>query len=709
MPADTYLAHISDEGREQTVLAHLQGTADFAAHFAAAFGAADQGRLAGLAHDLGKYSKEFQHRLLQNGPKVDHASAGAWYCCAKKQFPAAMAISGHHGGMLDFGTPSDTEGTFLARMHKARKGMIPDSAAWQKEVSLPELPPWKPSNGLDDMFFTRMLYSCLVDADYLDTEAFMRGKERAPLEADWTLLWERLQAYIHPWFPPKGELNRQWCGILERCMQQGEIQEQGLYSLTVPTGGGKTVASLAFAIAHAKKHKCSRVIYVIPYTSIIEQTAEVFRKILGDEHVLEHHSGICAEPNEEDAATYRQMQATENWDMPMVVTTAVQFFESLFAASPARCRKLHSIANSVVIFDEAQMLPLPYLRPCVMAISQLVKRYGVTAVLCTATQPALKPLFTEFLKQPMTELCPPDTCRWEVFRRVNFCRAGLCSWEEMAERMTETSQVLCIVNSRKSARKLYELLPEEGRFHLSTLMTPEHRRAVLAIIRKRLKDGLVCRVVSTSLIEAGVDVDFPAVFREEAGLDSILQAAGRCNREGMRSAEESVVTIFQSEDVPPQQFRCAIDVCRWILDQTDDLVAQETIHAYFHEYLEVRGKTAQDQKRILPLMEKEPFPFQKVAKEFHLIENDTKTVYIPWDSDAEDLTNRLLAGEMDRYLLRKLAPYGVNVYPQHFAALEQAGVIQIVGADAAVLMDKKAYCAETGLTLEQETGVGLFI
>ena len=345
------------------------------------------------------------------------------------------------------------------------------------------------------MFFTRMLYSCLVDADYLDTEAFMEGRprerEHVPLEE----LWNKLQRYISGWFPPKGELNRRRCDILEGCIRQGESRAPGLFTLTVPTGGGKTVASLAFALAHARKHGLRRVIYVIPYTSIIEQTAAVFRDILGEENVLEHHSNVLYDlEGEADPRTIRLARATENWDMPVVVTTAVQFFESLYACRSSQCRKLHSIAGSVVIFDEAQMLPVPYLRPCVWAISQLIAHYRVSAVLCTATQPALNPLFQAFLPGcAPVELCPDGSLTDGVFRRVTFRRAGKLTWDDLVRELNGQTQALCIVNSRKSAQTVFSRLTGEGCFHLSTLMYPAHRQARLKEIRRRLESGLPCR------------------------------------------------------------------------------------------------------------------------------------------------------------------------------------------------------------------------
>ncbi len=706
-----YFAHISEDGRVQTVLEHLAGTGTLAEAFASRFHSEQQGKLAGLAHDIGKYSAQFQKRLSGDPCHVDHSTAGAFECYALRQPYAAMAIAGHHGGLLDFGSRTDTEGTFLARMNNAIAGNLPDYSAWKTELSLPAVDFSTFQDVKEQMFFTRMLYSCLVDADFLDTEAFMTGQKRTPVAYTMSELWERLNAYVAPWFPPTTPLNQQRCNILNRCISEGQTRPAGLYSLTVPTGGGKTVASLAFALSQAKTSGLQRIIYVIPYTSIIEQNADVFRKILGDEMVLEHHSGIQYDTGQEVASSsIRIMQATENWDMPIIVTTAVQFFESLYSNRSSQCRKLHNIANSVIVFDEAQMLPLPYLRPCVFAIAQLVKHYGASAVLCTATQPALDAIFKQFLPDtPVTELCPPEVCVWESFRRVSFRKAGTTSWEEISKEMNALSQVLCIVNSRKNAHALFPLLNEESSFHLSTLMCPSHRRRQLQEIRSRLSAGLPCRVVSTSLIEAGVDVDFPAVYREETGLDSILQAAGRCNREGRCSTEESIVTIFRSETAPPPLFRTSIGAGRVAVDRHEDLASREAIRTYFRELLDLTGAQAQDQKGILSSMEKQPFSFCTVADKFHLIESNTRTIYIPENTESEMLIDRLRNGPCSRALFRKLNQYGVNVYPQHFEQLKNAGALEVLEDGSGILSDLRLYSPSTGLSLEAESGQALFI
>ena len=383
--------------------------------------------------------------------------------------------------------------TFYGRLRRYKDHKKYDYSKWTEEIDLPPQIPPAPNvkDYCEGMFFARMLYSCLVDADFLDT-AFFMGEPRDTMATDWDVLNRRLDAYTQNWYPPRGELNRIRCEILDTCKAHGETEEESLFTLTVPTGGGKTVSSLAFALRHARQMGKNRIIYVIPYTAIIEQTAEVFRKILGDDVVLEHHSGIVYDDGEDGKLDDRQKRlkyASENWDMPVVVTTAVQFFESLFSDKSSRCRKLHNIANSVVIFDEAQMLPISCLHPCVYAISELTRAYNVTAVLCTATQPALDPLFEEYLKKTPWEICSPELRKGDIFKRVTFKNNGKMTANELAEEMNRQRQVLCIVNSREAAQKMHELLADEGRFHLSTLMPPAERQKQLAVIRERLRES----------------------------------------------------------------------------------------------------------------------------------------------------------------------------------------------------------------------------
>lgn len=709
-----YLAHRSEDGREQTVLEHLQSTAALCREFAGRFGAAEQGGLAGMAHDLGKYSRGFQHRLLEDGPSVDHATAGAMECWSRGQLPAAFAVSGHHGGIPDGGAQGDTldQPTLIGRMKRHQAGKLPDYSNWKKELVFPSsvsTPVFLDKDRFTDAFFTRMLYSCLVDADYLDTERFMQdgAVERSGGELLSALL-EKLEAHIAPFWPPKSALNESRCQVLSACLEGGK-GEKGLYTLTVPTGGGKTIASLAFALRHAVHHGMDRVVYVIPYTSIIEQNAAVFRDILGAENVVEHHSGVVFDGDRDlDPDGYRQALASENWDAPVIVTTAVQFFESLYSNKPSKCRKLHNLANSVIIFDEAQMLPGGHLRPCVSAIAQLVRHYGATAVLCTATQPALNDLFEQYTgRLPIRELCPDPAALYDRLRRVTFRDIGTLTAEALAEQLGELPQVLCIVNSRKAARTLFDLLSPEGSYHLSTLMYPAHRRRVLTEIRKRLKAGLPCRVVSTSLIEAGVDVDFPTVYRELAGLDSVVQAAGRCNREGKRAPGDSIVTVFKGEWPEALSFHIPIGAAGEALSGGRDPGDPVTIEAYFHVWRSLTGERL-DQCGVLDAFEHGIsgclMPFRTVAENFHLIQEATRTVYIPLDEGAE-YADRLLNGERSRALLRKAGQYSVSVYERHFMDLLESGGATQLDNESAVLNDLSLYNEKsTGLDLDVEWG-----
>ena len=711
-----FLAHISADGqRTQSVRDHLLGTAALAEAFARPFGGQEQAYLAGLLHDIGKYSGAFQQRL-QGGPKVDHATAGAKVALDARQPEVAFAIAGHHGGLPDGGAQTDPEGagTLLGRLKKK----FPPCDGWKKEISPPAAhrPPL-PGDGFTTSFYTRMLYSCLVDADYLDTEAFMngapapRGGGAAPAE-----LLRRLQTYIAPWWDAKNELNRKRCSILRACLDAGENAASGLFALTVPTGGGKTVSSLAFALAHAVAQGKTRVIYVIPYTSIIDQTAEVFRGILGAENVVEHHSGadFSMPEGEFDPRLYRKALATENWDAPVIVTTAVQFFESLYGNRASRCRKLHNIAGSVVVFDEAQTMPVPYLRPCVAAVGQLVQYYGVTAVLCTATQPALQPLFDVLAPGlKMREICPDIGALYKFFRRTNLQQTGELTAGELTAQLCAVPQALCVVNRRSTAQQLFATLPAGERYCLTTLLCPADRKRLLKEIRARLKDGLPCRVVSTSLIEAGVDVDFPAAWREEAGLDSILQTAGRCNREGKKPAQESIVTVFRlNGQRTPAMIRQNVDSTRRVLALFADPSTPEAIESYFSFYRTLKGDDALDRQNVLSAFNKglqgRFFPLASVAEQFHLIDSGTATVYLPVDEGAQ-LTESLRRGAVSRTLFRRLGQFAVNVYPDHLQKLLSAGAVEAIGDDMYILTDLRLYDRETGLSLDIETGQGWFV
>lgn len=704
-----FVGHKDEKDRIQPLKEHLENTAALARGFAQEFGAGDYAYMLGLAHDIGKYAKEGQNRMLHGGPKVDHSTAGAKELFMRRMLPAALCAAGHHSGLPDLGAPGDVAGT--GSLSGRLKKQICDYRVFQEEITLRQVPSLhNERRDFDAAFYTRMVYSALVDADFLDTERFMTGEAvtRGGYDEIETL-FDSLKKYVAPWGNPSNELNAKRTQILNRCLEMGK-GARGLYSLTVPTGGGKTVSSLAFALQHAAAHGMKRVIYVIPYTSIIEQTAGIFREILGKKNVLEHHANVDYDQKDDDdqlAAKHRL--SSENWDAPVIVTTNVQFFESLYANKSSRCRKLHNIANSVVIFDEAQMLPVPYLKPCIRAIENLVREYGVTAVLCTATQPSFQKFFPENTK--IREICDDTAELYTYFRRTRLRHAGTLSTSGVAQRMLEKEQALAVVHTRKHAAELFDSLPQEGRYHLSTLMYPVHRERKLKEIRQRLVDGLTCRVAATSLVEAGVDVDFPMVLRAEAGLDSIIQAAGRCNREGKRPLAQSVVTVYRPEGRTPEQLSQNITILREVMERYSDLSSPQAITAYFDALHKLKDKDL-DQYGVIRAFDHGiqgcEMPFAQVAARFHLIGTETIPVFIPLEDEAKELEQKLRSGFAGRGTLRKAGRYMISIYPNHFKELYRANDIELLEGGMAVLVNLSMYDGEKGLSLSAESGKGIF-
>lgn len=717
-----YLAHI-DGDREQSVKEHLQGTAELAERFATKFGKADWGYCCGMLHDIGKYSPEFQKKIKENlDIRVDHSTAGAEVCSnlGGGYWFLAYCIAGHHAGLPDLGRKG-----LPKSLHDRLGKKLCDYSAYKKEIEIPQIitDPIGMDRTEDPNFavsvFIRMLYSCLVDADFLDTEHFMgNGTVQRDSGESMEILLLKLQKYIAKWLKNRDDtkIDGRRSEILRNCLEQGK-SPKGLFQLTVPTGGGKTVASLAFALQHAVENHMDRVIYVIPYTSIIEQNAQVFREILGTENVLENHSNVDYENSEE----FKPMQlAAENWDKPVVVTTNVQFFESLYANKSSKCRKLHNIVNSVIIFDEAQMLPTNYLKPCMAMIEELMQQYGTSTVLCTATQPALQQFFSE--KHVARELCPRREEQFRFFERVTYQDIDTVTEEEMAEKLQREWQALCIVNTRKRAQRLYEQLQGEGVYHLSTTMYPAHRRRVLAEIGERLKDehGKRCIVISTSLVEAGVNLDFISVYRELAGVDSIIQAAGRCNRNGKRGKEESVVRIFrwnEKENVSGQ--RQQIDTTKNLLEEGRDITALDNITEYFRRLYHIKGESL-DMKKILEKFKDGDYQFATAARDFNLIEENTVTVYINKEPEADALLQEIRQKGLTRAFMRKAGQYCVNVrkkgeYEKRdmlFEKMYRAGMLEAVVPDAKdffMLTQEEQYREDTGLKLDVELGGVMFV
>ena len=711
-----YLAHtLPDSDRVQYLADHLKKTAELAEGFAAPFHAEAAARQTAILHDIGKYGSTYQKRVRGANLRADHSTAGTLEANKLKNIPAAFCIAGHHAGIPDLGTRVDVSNTLYARLKSTPGKDIDNYNAFQTEIQIPsaETPRRFTSDFLSAFFYTHMLYSCLVDADWLDTEDFMSdGKIQRQIGEPLEVLSQKLDAYVKPWWNPTTELNRRRCRILKHLLDAGTDAQtkKGIYTLTVPTGGGKTVSSMAFALRHALAQGCRRIIYIIPYTSIIEQTYDIFEHIFGEENVVAHYANVAYPTDENGELTYvdkKRILATENWDAPIILSTAVQFFESLFSNKSSSCRKLHNIANSVLIFDEAQMLPADTLRPCVWAITELVKNYGCTAVLCTATQPALGPVIQEWFPEGTRELCFDVEENYQFFRRVKYCREGMLSDEALAERLTAEKQVLCVVNRRDQAQAIFRLLPEEGVFHLSTTMTPRHRTRVLDEIRRRLIEKKACRVVSTSLIEAGVDVDFPCVYRAIAGLDAMIQAGGRCNREGKNAKEESIVHLFETEKKAPRGLEQNIDSAQRTMERYADISSPEAVEAYFRFLLYTLRQDEQKDVYGTLKMAKE-LKFASVSKSFHIIDDASYTLYIP-SEESEELIQELREKGINRSLMRKLGTFSVSVAPYIFTKYQQLGAVEMISENAGILSNPELYYdPSTGLSLDPSGGYGIF-
>ena len=691
---------------------HLRQVAARAEIFAGAFGAGPWGRLAGLWHDLGKYRPEFQARLRGEQVQAEHAGVGAALALEKGSagLPVAFAIAGHHSGLANLNVQGDSERRpLLLRIEDSKVVLEALRLVVPQEILAarpPPVPEWlqqsanRDAGRLSAEMFTRFIFSSLVDADRLCTEAFYEpGKRTGGGTEAIAALCHRVDAHIDALsnsVDSTTPVNRSRAEVLTACRTRAD-DPPGLFSLTVPTGGGKTLSAMSFALRHAVRHGLHRVIVVIPYTSIIEQNARIYAAALGEENVVEHHSSLdetkAADENPERET--RRRQATENWDARVIVTTTVQFFESLFTAHPSRCRKLHNIASSVIVLDEVQTLPPSLLSPILDALQELVQHYACSVVLSTATPPALSQPHVSFGLQGVREVVPDPADLAMGLRRVDVTwpKSGeVVSYPGIAGLMAAHQRVLTIVHLRKDARRLAELLPRDGRYHLSALMCPAHRLEVLDAVKEALKDGEVCRVVSTQLVEAGVDIDFPVVYRCLAGLDSLAQAAGRCNREGRLSDRDGrpsmgQFVVFRAETKPPPGvLRMALEGAEGLLAAHGDrldLLAPETFTEFFGGlYFRSDVDAAGIQTK------RKDFNFADVERAFRMIEDYTVPVIVPY-GDALRRIGRYRA-EPTRASRRALQPFIVQVTPWHLRTLSDVGAVERVD-DAVTALTEPFY------------------
>jgi len=712
------LAHVRQDAdekwHEHGLDDHLHEVARLAAEFAAGFGGADWARLAGVWHDLGKYSEAFQKYIKQvsgyanryvpeahiegASGRVDHSTAGAIQAVNafdKHGRILAYLIAGHHAGLPDWYSSESGGKALSVRLDQPE---LLDRVLKQNVANdlLTQTKPSSPVPGGREGFalWLRMLFSCLVDADFLDTEVFMdKGKAQTrqgyPTLEEMLLAFNRFMENKAAQAKPS-DVNRIRADVLRQCRKQAALPP-GIFSLTVPTGGGKTLSSLAFALEHAarqnnsgdEKQRIRRIIYAIPYTSIIEQTADIFREVFKGcpDAVIEHHSNF-----EPDKETPKSRLATENWDAPLIVTTNVQLFESLFAAKTSRCRKLHNLVGSIVVLDEAQLLPPEFLQPILDTLNLLAVHYHVTFVLSTATQPALNTVKDSFGRtvrrglNNVREIIADVDALYTSLERVDVelptDLSQPANWDDLAKALCRHDSVLAIVNTRNDCRELWQKMPQ-GTLHLSALMCGKHRSRIIRYIKWRLKKNKPLRVISTQLVEAGVDLDFPVVYRALAGLDSIAQAAGRCNREG-KPDKGKVVVFVPPKPAPKGLLRFGEDATKdvWHSRPKKPLERRLFTH-YFDLFLSKPDLDKHGIGDLLKMGSGLEVQFRTAAEKFKLIDDsETQAVFVIYNKDSKTLLSLLRSKGPERWLMRKLQRHSVTLYRHDLNRLLDSGDIE---------------------------------
>lgn len=691
-----YAHSANGAGKPHDLVDHLTAVASLTARFARYLDGEQLGRLVGLWHDIGKFHPEFQEYLLSceanprsRGHGPDHKAAGALLALRHLDL-LPLLVQGHHGGLRkpadlkSWLAEKENDPTAQHALELARAAVLGLEPAHQ-----PPLPDFALHDARSAEMFLRFLFSALVDADYLDTERHFRAEPVAERGAGVSMaeLWDRLDRNQRG-FPDPGN-DTVACArreVYEACVAAAD-QPPGLFRLTVPTGGGKTRSGMAFALRHALQHGHRRVIVAVPFITITEQTADVYRSIFGEGVVLEHHSAAARPDMSGDDFHPEHVWArlaSENWDAPVIVTTTVQLFESLFASGTSPCRKLHRLARSVIILDEAQALPSHLLRPILDALRELCAHYGATVVISTATQPAFEAI-PEFAAVGATEIVPNTGRYFRALKRVSYewRTDPALGWPEVADAMRGEPQALAVVNTKKDAMALLDALRDPQALHLSTLLCGSHRRSVIAEVKRRLEVGESCRLVSTQVVEAGVDIDFPLVMRALGPLDAVIQAAGRCNREGTLSTGKVIVFRPADGGSPPGAYRTGIGITgallgRGFADPHDPALASEYFKQLFQS-IDTDREGIQAMRRALN--------YPEVARRFRMIDDDTEPVAITaYGTDEERrqvrrLLQRLRGGAPEsRALLRALQPYVVSLRRREAEKYRRAGLISEVTA-----------------------------
>ncbi|MBV6446442.1 CRISPR-associated helicase Cas3' [Nitrosomonas sp.] len=733
------LAHVrqdpNGEWREHALDQHLNKVSKRAGDAAEKFCSADWAKTAGLWHDLGKYSAEFQEYIkkasgyydaeahIESAPgRVDHSTAGAIHAISsfdKHGRILAYLIAGHHAGLPDWYS-SESGGKALSvrleqsdLLDRVLAQNVPPNLLKQEKPSSPVL---GDRNGF--ALWLRMLFSCLVDADFLDTEEFMDKGKAETRKNEITLAGmlpifdcymneKAIQAKPTP-------INRIRADVLLQCRKQAALPP-GIFSLTVPTGGGKTLSSLAFALEHARhhqKHGIRRIIYAIPYTSIIEQTVDIFRDVFKEypDAIIEHHSNL-----ETDKETAKSRLAAENWDAPLIVTTNVQLFESLFASKTSRCRKLHNLVGSIVVLDEAQLLPPEFLQPILDVLNLLAAHYRVTFVLSTATQPALntvKDSFGRTIRRGLNnvrEIIADVDALYALLDRVEVKPPDdlnqPTNWDVLAKEICKHDSVLAIVNTRNDCRELWQKMPK-GTIHLSALMCGKHRSRIIRYIKWRLKKNKPLRVISTQLVEAGVDMDFPVVYRALAGLDSIAQAAGRCNREG-KLKKGKVIVFVPPKPAPKGLLRFGEDATKDVWhDRPQNPLARQHFVRYFDQFLSKPNLDEHGIGDLLKMGSGLEVQFRSAAEKFRLIDDsETQAVFVAYNREGKALLTMLRSKGPERWLMRKLQRHSVTLYRHDLNRLLADGDIEEFQPGMYAQVGDTLYHPQIGLLLADTVAI----
>lgn len=720
MNNQVYYAHtLKGERKEewQTVKEHAKNVAELVKKFSAPWCTEQYAENLGLLHDVGKYQADFQRRLRGEKIAVEHSICGAaqWL---KMKWPesGAYCIAGHHSGLPDVGNQTDSadEPTLLGRIKRVLRQ---DFYAFKSELTLKKIDVFPAKNAvcmngsIDEIkkeyaFWTRMMFSSLTDADYLDTEAFCSGGKERNLNVDFDACRSLIGRHISQ-FEADSPVKRARASMRRQVMSHVR-EEADVYLINMPTGSGKTLTSMEFALERAILSHKKHIIYVIPYTSIIEQNAKIFKDIFGADAVLEHHYNFDYESVADLGMRERLQRTAENWDASIIVTTNVQFFESIYGNRSSELRKLHNIADSVIVFDEAHMFPSLFFQPCLEAVGILTQRYHCEAVFMTATMPDFHTWMRKFGCGGVKAVdLITDKSDFPVFDRCKIENLGRLPSEKLAGLAADVENALIVVNSRKAARRIYNLLPGK-KYHLSTYMTHDDRSSAISRVRKSLEKHERFCLVSTSLIEAGVDLDFNLVFREIAGLDNLLQTAGRCNREGKKQGCKTYAFEFEEEDLRPKssEFVTKQSLCRNVFEKYGDVASPEAIAFYFNQLYAytLDDRKSMDFKRAFSAascgIDGFGFDFASYAKNFRLIDDNTQPLVIVTEENRKmvgPLLDAVSHGGMAP--MRKLQRYSISLRPDELEQLRKAGVI--CGDKGVNYLDcERYYNKETGICFE---------